>query len=448
VSDIIRWQYQQKLITPDQAAKLVKSGDRVWYSEFAMFPEALDEALAKRVDELHNVRIRSVSYTRVPKVVQVDPTREHFILEDWHMSRIGRMLHDQDLCSYIPITYHQGPRIVKKYEDVDVAFVQVSPPDARGFFNLGPSNSVTGAYLSKAKTIVVEVNDKVPHCLGGNGESIHINQVDYVVEGPNNPLFQLPEVQPTETDYKIAEFIMEEIEDGCTLQLGIGGLPNVIGKKIADSDLIDLGIHTEMLVDSCVDMYNAGRITGARKNIDTYKMTYTFAMGTDKLYKFLDHNPICASYGVNYTNDPRIIALNDKVIAINSAVEVDLFTQVCSESAGTRHISGTGGQLDFIFGAFASRQGKGFIALSSTYTDKEGNIHSRIKPTLTPGAIVTVPRSIVQYIVTEYGIAQMKGKSTWERAEAMVNLAHPMFRDELIKQAKEMKIWTRTNRIS
>lgn len=446
MSDIVKWQYQEKLITPEEAARLVKSGDHVWYSEFAMFPEVLDEALSKRVHELRNVRIRSVSYTRLPKVVQADPQREHFILEDWHMSKAGRMLHDQDLCNYIPITYHQGPRIVKKYDEVDIAFVQVSKPDARGFFNLGPSNSVTPAYMGKAKIVVVEVNDKVPHCLGGNGESIHLNQVDYIVEGNNTPLIQLPEAKPTEVDYQIAEYIMKEIEDGSCLQLGIGGLPNVIGAKIADSDLIDLGIHTEMLVDSCVDMYNAGRITGARKNIDTYKMAYTFAMGTDKLYNFLDNNPMCASYGVNYTNDPRIIALNDKVIAINSAIEVDLFTQVCSETAGTRHISGTGGQLDFIFGAFASHRGKGIIALSSTYMDKDGGLKSRIQPTLTPGSVVTVPRSIVQYIATEYGLVQLKGKSTWERAAAMVSIAHPDFRDDLIKQAQEMKIWTRTNR--
>lgn len=447
MADIIQWQYKEKLITPEQAAKLVKSGDRIWYSEFAMFPEALDEALSKRVDELRDVCIRSVSYTRFPKVVAADPTREHFWLEDWHMGKVSRSLHDQDLCNYIPVSYHQGPRIMKKYEQVDVAFIQVSKPDAKGFFNLGPSNSCTPASLSKAKTIVVEVNEKVPHCLGGNGESIHISQVDHIVEGPNRPLGQLPPAQPTEVDYKIAEQVMQEIEDGCTLQLGIGGLPNVIGAKIADSDLLDLGIHTEMLVDSCVDMYSAGRITGARKNIDTYKMAYTFAMGTDKLYNFLDKNPMCASYGVNYTNDPRIIALNDKVIAINSAIEVDLFTQVCSETAGTRHISGTGGQLDFIFGAFASRKGKGFIALSSTFRDKRGNLKSRIQPTLTPGSVVTVPRSLVQYIVTEYGLVQLKGKSTWERAEAMVSLAHPDFRDGLIRAAQEMHIWTRSNKI-
>lgn len=444
----MNWQYKQKLITADQAAAMVKSGDRIWYSEFAMFPETLDEALAKRVDELKDLRIRSVSYTKIPKIVALDPERNHVIMEDWHFSRISRSLHDKGLCNYIPISYHQGPRIVKKYDEVDYAFVMVTPVDPKGFFNMGTSNSVTPAYLAKAKKVIVEVNNSVPVCLGGNSESIHISQVDYIVEGKNSPLFELPPAKPTEKDYIIADHIMKEIEDGATMQLGIGGLPNVIGEKIAKSDLKDLGIHTEMFVDSFVDMYNSGRVTGAKKNIDKHKMVYTFAMGSSKLYSFLDNNPMCAIYPVNYTNDPRIIALNDKVIAINSAVEIDLFSQVCSESSGSRQISGTGGQLDFIFGAFASKGGKGFICINSTYTDKNGVVHSRIKPTLSPGSIVTVPRSIVHYVVTEYGIVQLKGKSTWERAEALIGIAHPDFRDELVKAAEDMNIWTKTNKIN
>ena len=202
-----------------------------------------------------------------------------------------------------------------------------------------------------------------------------------------------------------------------------------------------------MLVDSCVDMYMAGRLSGARKQIDKGKMVYTFAMGTDKLYDFVHMNPTCASYPVNYCNDPRIVALNAKVIAINSAVEVDLYSQVCSETAGTRHISGTGGQFDYIFGAFNSRGGKGLICLSSTFTDKEGKVHSRIRPTLTPGSVVTVPRSVVHYVATEYGLVQLKGKSTWERAEAMISIAHPDFRDDLVKAADEMNIWVRSNKL-
>ncbi len=240
---------------------------------------------------------------------------------------------------------------------------------------------------------------------------------------------------------------MKEIEDGATLQLGIGGLPNTIGQLIAESDLKDLGIHTEMLVDSCVDLYNSGRITGRHKTVDRYKMAYTFALGTRKLYDFLHMNPTCASYPVNYVNDPRVIAFQPKMVAINNAVEIDLFSQVCSESAGTRQISGTGGQLDFILGAFQSKGGKGIISLSSTFKNGNGEVRSRIVPTLQPGSIVTVPRSIVQYVATEYGIVQLKGCSTWERAERLIGIAHPDFRDDLIRQAEEMRIWVRSNKI-
>jgi len=202
------------------------------------------------------------------------------------------------------------------------------------------------------------------------------------------------------------------------------------------------------MVDSCVDLYQSGRVTGARKNIDKNKMVYTFAMGTNKLYNFLDNNPVCASYPVSYVNDPRIICLNDKFVAINSAVEVDLFSQVSSESAGHKQISGTGGQFDFIFGAFNSHGGKAMICLSSTYKDKDGNVRSRIVPSFSKGSIITVPRSIVQYVVTENGIVQLKGKSTWQRAEDLISIAHPMFRDELIKEAREMNIWRRSNKVS
>ena len=212
-------------------------------------------------------------------------------------------------------------------------------------------------------------------------------------------------------------------------------------RSIAESDLKDLGIHTEMMCDSVVDLYNAGKVTGKRKSVDRGKIVYTFAMGTKKLYDFLDRNPTCSSYPVDITNDPRIISFNSKVIAINNAIEVDLYGQVCSESTGTNQKTGTGGQLDFIFGAFQSKGGKGIISLSSTYKDKDGKLHSRIVPTVGPGSIVTVPRSIVQYVTTEYGMIQLKGKSTWERAEALISIAHPDFREALISQAQQMKIW-------
>lgn len=443
-----RDEYREKLVSADEAVKLVKSGDDIFYGEFIMFPETLDEALSRRVDELWDIRVRGICFTKVPKIVQKDPQREHFELGDWHCGAVSRHLGDRRLCCYAPITYHQGPRLLKKYYKVDVAMIMVTSMDENGYFNLGPSNSVTPAHLDIAKKIIVEVNNKVPTCLGGNGESIHISQVDYVVEGNNPDLLELPYIEPADTDYKIADLIMGEIEDGACLQLGIGGLPNVIGDRIADSDLKDLGFHSEMLVDSCVDMYEAGKLTGVRKSIDKKKMVYTFAMGSKKLYEFIDNNPVCASYPVNYCNDPRMISLNDKVIAVNSALEIDLLSQVSSESMGFRQISGTGGQLDFVFGAFNSHGGKGFICLPSTYADKEGILHSCIKPNLTPGSVVTVPRSIVQYVATEHGIVRLKGRNIWDRAEALISIAHPDFRDELIKAADENGIWAKSNKIN
>ncbi len=350
------------------------------------------------------------------------------------------------MCNYVPPSYHQGPQTIRKYRDFDVAFIVAAEMDKNDHFNYGLCNSLTGSVLDKAKKIIVEVNKSVPYCYGGNKESIHVSKVDYIVEGNNTPLAEVKPVVPKEVDRRIAEHIMKEIEDGACLQLGIGGLPNLIGQMIAESDLKDLGIHTEMMVDSCVDLYNAGKVTGKRKSVDKGKMVYTFAMGTKKLYDFLDHNPTCSSYPVNIINDPRLISFNEKVVAINNAIEVDLYGQVCSESVGDGQKSGTGGQLDFIFGAFQSRGGKGIISLSSTYKDKGGKLHSRIVPTVEPGSIVTVPRSIVQYVATEYGVVQLKGKSTWERAEALISIAHPDFQEELIREADRMKIWIKGHR--
>jgi acyl-CoA hydrolase len=217
---------------------------------------------------------------------------------------------------------------------------------------------------------------------------------------------------------------------------------------IAESDLKDIGVHTEMYVDAYLEMYKAGKITGAKKNIDRYKQVYAFAMGTQELYDFIDDNPGLAAYSVDYTNDPRVICQIDNFVSINACVEVDLFGQVCSESSGVRHISGTGGQLDFVEGAYKSKGGQSFICMPSTFKAKDGTVKSRIQPILTPGAIVTDPRTAVHMIVTEFGIANMKGKSTWERAEALINLAHPDFREELIQKATEFKIWRRSNKIA
>lgn len=440
-------EYQKKVTTAAEAVKAVKSGDLVHYGEFVMNSHVLDAALAARKDELHNVEVRAVCCPFVPQIVQQDPGRSHFIYNDWHFSTASRRSHDNNLCNYISLTYHEGPTFFERgYVSPDVAMIKVGPMDRSGFFNLGTSNSITMAMCEASKVVIAEVNEAIPQCLGGAKESIHISQIDFIVHGDNRPMIQLPDIPVSDVDRKIAEIVMNEIPDRACLQLGIGAMPNIVGNLIAKSDLKDLGIHTEMLVDSFVDMYDNGKISGKYKSIDKGKIVYTFAMGTKKLYDFLDSNPVCASYPVSYTNDPFRIAQNDNVIAINNAVEVDLYGQVCSESSGVRQISGTGGQFDFIFGAYRSVGGKGFICLKSA-NEIDGKIVSRITPTLPPGATVTVPRSITNYVVTEYGIAMLKAKSTWQRAEELINIAHPAVRDDLVKMAEAQKIWVRSNKI-
>ncbi len=442
-------EYQKKLITAEQAAKLVKSGDWVQYGDFVQQPLEIDHALAARKNELKDVKIRLMDMTFEPELCKVDPDGEVFCMNDWHFTGISRKLQEADLCYCVPFTYHEGPEHYRRgFAPVDVCFQPVTAMDENGYFNVSTTNALSSGILDIAKTKVLYVNRSAPWCCGGYREIVHISDVDYIVESQtNHPLLNLAEVISTDDDRKIAEIIMETMRDGDCIQLGIGGMPNVIGTLIAQSDLKDLGVHTEMLADSYVDMFNAGRVTGKRKQINPGKMVYTFAMGTKKLYDFLDHNPCCASFPVDYTNDMRVIAQNDNMVCINNAIEVDLFGQVASEASAGRQISGSGGQLDFIFGSYKSKGGRGYIALASTRKSKDGQLTSRIVPGLSPGTIVTVPRSLAFYVVTEYGICNLKGKSTWERAEGIINLAHPDFRDELIKQAEKFKIWRRSNKI-
>jgi butyryl-CoA:acetate CoA-transferase len=440
-------EYNRKKRTPEEAVLAVRSGDWVEYTFGHGIPLGLDRALAARKGDLQDVKIRWMLALRPLEVVKADPGHESFTFMCWHFSGLDRRYCDEGLVHYIPLLYRNKPRHYRQMLEVDVCMVAVTPMDKHGYFNLATHNSATRAQIEKAKTVIVEVNEKLPVCLGGREETVHLSEVDFVVEGENPDLVELPRLTPTEVDKTLARLIVEQIKDGSTIQFGIGGMPDTIGRMLCDSDLKDLGMHTEMLVDAYLDLFEAGKLTNRCKNIDRGKGVFTFSVGSKRLYEWADRNPGLASYPVDYTNDPSVIATNDNVVAINNCVEVDLFGQVNSESSGLRQISGTGGQLDFTTGAYMSRGGKAFLCMSSTYTDKKsGEMRSRIVPTLTEGSIVTGPRSQTPYVVTEYGIANLHGRSTWERAERVIEIAHPQFRDDLVREAEKMKIWRRSSK--
>lgn len=442
--------YQQKLTTAEEAVKVVKSGDWVDYGWCTGTPDALDKALAARTDELADIKVRGGILIKKPAIFEREDAGEHFTWNSWHMSGVERKLIAQGCAFYSPLKYSELPRYYRDFPKElrpNVVLIQVAPMDSHGYFNFGPNASHLAAVCETAETIVVEVNQNMPRCLGGFENGIHVNDVDFIVEGDNPPIGEIGSGgAPTDVDKAVAEKIVALIPDGACLQLGIGGMPNTVGAMIAESDLKDLGVHTEMYVDAFVDIAKAGKITGAKKNIDRYRQAYAFGAGTKKLYDYIDDNPELLSAPVDYTNDVRQISKIDNFISINNTVDVDLFGQISAESSGIKQISGAGGQLDFVLGAYLSNGGKSFICCSSTFTDKSGKLNSRILPTLHPGSAVTDTRPNTMYLVTEYGIANLKGLSTWQRAEAIINLAHPEFRDELIQKAEEMKIWRRSNR--
>lgn len=441
-------EYAQKLVTAEEAVKVVKSNDWVDYGWTTGTPVALDAALAARADELENVNVHGGILMWVPEIFKVDNVADHFTWNSWHMSGIERKAISQGFAYYCPLRYSELPRYYREHiGHINVAMFQVAPMDKHGYFNFGPNASHMKAVCDVADVIIVEVNEKMPRCLGGFEEGIHISNVDYIVEGNNPTIGQMGVgAPPTDVDKAVAKLIVEEIPNGACLQLGIGGMPNTVGSMIAESDLKDLGVHTEMYVDAFVDIAKAGKINGSKKTIDRGRQVYAFGAGTQKLYDYLDDNPECMSAPVDYTNGIDTIAKIDNFISINNAVDIDLFGQVNAESAGVKQISGAGGQLDFVLGAYLSKGGKSFICCSSTFTSKDGVLHSRIRPTLAEGSTVTDTRPNTHYVVTEYGKVCLKGMSTWERAEALIGIAHPDFRDELIAEAEKMHIWRRSNK--
>ena len=440
-----RSEYRAKLRSPKAAVQVIKSGDWVDYGTALSMPQLLDAALAERTD-LTDVKVRGNLLFGPLQIVERDPLQEHFTYHSWHCSAYERKLADKGLCFYIPMIFRNVTEYYKHFLTVNVAMLSVAPMDRHGYFNLSCATGVAKGILDKAQIVILEVNEHLPRLHGGFDEVIHISEADYIVEGEHPPLYDMPEHIPTETDEKIASLILPYIVDGATVQLGIGGMPDALGKLLAQSGLKDLGMHTELCSDAYLDLTEAGVLTNKKKTVYPGKGVLGIAFGSGRLYDWLDDNPGIMACPLTYVNATEVIGALDNMVSINSCISADLYGQVASESAGLRHISGTGGQLDFLTGAAMSRGGKAFICMTSTYTDKTGARKSRIVPYF-QGDIVTSPRSQAYYMCTEQGVVNLAGCCTWERAERLVSVAHPDFREELIAAAERQHIWRRSNKL-
>ena len=421
-------------ITATEAAALVRSGDWVDYGATLGQPDAFDRALAQRAPHLRDVGIRGCLSMRPRAVIEADPAGEHFHFFSWHFSAYERRMHDAGLCHYIPCNLGEVPDYYRRsINPPDVAVVKTCPMDADGNFNLSVSNLWLREVAARAKIVVVETSPGFPWVPGAQN-ALHASEVDFVIEGDPDGPPELPNAAPGEVDRAVARLIAAEIGDGACLQVGIGAMPNTVCALLLDSGVRNLGVHTEMLTDGIVELYQRGLITGAAKALDPGRIVLSFAVGTRKLYESVHRNPDFLCYPVDYTNLPHRIMQNPNVVAINNTTEMDLQGQAVSECSGHRHISGTGGQAQFVRGAYASPGGKSFICLSSTY-ERHGVRKSRIVVDLNPGNVVTTTRADMMYVVTEYGIVNLKGKSVPERARAMISLAHPDFRESLEREA-------------
>ena len=432
---------KRKKVSADEAAAQVKSGDWVEYGFGLGQPDLFDRALAGRVQKLERVKIRGCLAMRPRAAAEADPEQRHLVYLSWYFSGLERKMYDRGLAHHIPMNFGEAPDVYRRFIEVDVAVLKTAPMDEHGFFNFGPSVTYHKAISEKAGTMIVETDASVPYVFGIEN-AVHISDVEFVLDAGASAMPELKYPPASAVDQKVAQLIAPEIPSGACVQIGIGAMPNAVCELLAAAPIKDLGVHTEMFVDSLVSLYEAGKVTGAHKATNRYQMAYTFAAGTKRMYDFLDRNAACFAGSVDYTNLPHRIMLNDRVISICNAAQIDLTGQACSESAGIRQISGTGGQLQFVRGAYASREGKSFLCLASTY-ERDGRRASRIVARIDDCNIVTTPRSDVMYVVTEYGMVNLKGKSVPQRARALISIAHPDFREELERQAREYQLISR-----
>lgn len=433
--------FQSKFVTPEFAAlNAVKSGDWVDYGFGAGFPELMDKALAGRKGELKDVKIRGGLVIRPwIEAVECDPEQTSFSYYSWHIGDYERKLQTRGLCRFMPVILRYLPDLYRSHIRVDAAFVPVSAPDGEGYCGLGISNYAWRTIFENARTVVFEINEHLPRLHGPDGSHrVHLSEADYIVEGEHEPLPLRTYKEPSSIDVEIAKRVVEEIPDGAVLSLGVGGVPFTVARMLAASDRKDLGCHTGTISDAFLALYRAGKLTNQRKEIDAGYSTWNLAMGSQELYDWLDAEPgLFRPADVDYVHSPERIGRMKNVISINGGVELDLMGQENAESAGSRQLSGTGGQLDFLEGAFRSEGGKGFICLASSRRKKDGTLKSNIVPFISAQSVVSAPRSMIQYVATEYGVVKLSGLSLRERAEAMISIAHPDFREELSQYAQK-----------
>ncbi len=424
-----------KFVTSDEAAIVIRSGDSIYVHANCSFPKTLIDAMCKRYKELKDVKIlQLMSFLNAPFV---QPEMEgHFHLVSLFTGPNIRKAVNEGRADFVPVFLSEIPWLIQsKKLPVDVTLLHVSPPDEHGYCSYGISNECSKTAAENSKTIIAQINPRMPRVLGDN--FIHIDKIDYAVE-INEPIPEFVSSNDAGEDIhiyeRIGQYIADMIEDGSTLQMGIGLIPDTVLRFLHDKK--NLGIHTEMFSDNLIDLIDSGVVNGEKKTLLPGKVVASFILGSQKVFDYMDDNPVFEFRSSMFVNDPFTIARNDKMISINSALEVDLTGQVCADSIGPRNYSGFGGQVDFIRGASRSDGGKPIIAFTSTA--KNGTL-SRIVPFLKQGAGVTTSRGDVHYVVTEYGVADLYGKPVSERVRSLIKIAHPNFRDELERYAKEVK---------
>lgn len=430
-----KWQemYKSKLKSPEEIVKEVKSGDICACPSALGEPAALVEALAERAlkEDMSGITHHMLLACRKWKYLTPELAGKMTHVA-WFTSGAARAAIKEGRADYMPNYYNEVPRYWREYIQPDIFYGMVSPMDKHGYFSFSMGSSEARAQMSRAKKIFLEVNKYMPRAHGS--AIVHISEVDALCEA-DIPLPELPAAPLSDKDITIGSSVAERIPDGAIIQLGIGGMPNAVGKALMSKK--DLGLHSEMFTDSMVDLIEAGVATNRTKKINTLKSVASFAFGSRRMYDFIDDNPGIEFHPVDYVNEPTIIGIHDNFVSINACLEVDLLGQVCSESLGPTNISGTGGQVDFVRGANISKGGQSFLCMYST---AKNDTITKIKPMLTEGSVVTTSKNDVDHIVTEFGVVKLKGKTASQRAKALISIAHPSFREELLAAAKKLNL--------